>query len=87
MNISVVWSDQIEDYLHYTVFFHIFGHFWSILVPPWCQNNSFSYKTRFSDLKSTNFDVLHFDLNDYLLKIGVPKKFKMAVGGHFENDV
>ena len=67
MNISVVWSDQIEDYLP---LHSIFSYFWTFLVnfgPPWCQNKIFclkTYKIRFTDLKSTNFDVLHFDLDD-----------------------
>ena len=38
----------------------------------------------FIDLKSTNFDVLHFDFGGELVIIGDLKKFKMADGGHSE---
>ena len=36
----------------------------------------------FIDLKSSNFDVLHFDFGGELVIIGDLKKFKMADGGH-----
>ena len=38
----------------------------------------------FIDIKSANFDVLHFDFGGELVIIGDLKKIKMADGGHFE---
>ena len=38
----------------------------------------------FIDLKSTNFDVLHFDFGELLVIIGDLKKIEIADGGHFE---
>ncbi len=50
-----------------TVFFQFLGHFWCVLKPLWGQNIFFCPKTKkngFIDLKSTSFDVLHFDFGE-----------------------